>query len=175
MKSGSILVGILLLLTSISANAVMYENRELTENQIYTIQRAYELGESSGYGLTLAAIALTESKAGKFLINNRTGDYGVFQNNLKYTVKRVEQLTGSKMGWKHQRKLRSELIASMETSANYALMELEYWKEVRNGDWKMVVKSYNAGYSPNSSAGIEYYERVAKNIKFLRSCGCYRQ
>lgn len=175
MKSGSILVGILLLLTSISANAVMYENRELSDDQIYTIQRAYELGEPTGYGLTLAAIALTESRAGKFLINNRTGDYGVFQNNLKYTAKRVEILTGSKMSWKSRQLLRKELINSMESSANYALMELDYWRDVRKGDWKMVVKSYNAGYSPNSPAGIEYYERVAKNIKFLRSCGCYRQ
>ncbi|QAY01184.1 transglycosylase SLT domain protein [Aeromonas phage Aswh_1] len=169
MKSG-LLFGILLSLTSLTANAVVYENKELTENQIYTIQRAYELGNESGYGLTLAAIALTESRAGVNLINKKSGDYGVFQNNLRSTTKRIEQLTGSKMSYRSRIKLRNELINSMESSANYALMELDYWKKVRGGNWRKVVESFNAGYGSNKT----YVETVAQNVRFLRNCDCIK-
>ena len=171
MKSGNILVGVLLILSSLTANAVIYQNRELTDEQIYTIQRSYELGESSGYGLTLAAIALTESHAGVNIKNDKSGDYGVFQNNLKSTVKRVEQLTGAKMTWRERQRFKKELLSSMETSGNYALMELQFWDKSRSGNWRKVVESYNAGYGKNP----DYVDKVAKNLKFLRSCGCIQR
>lgn len=149
---------------SIAANAHEDPTKDLTDEQKYVLVRAYEIGNERGYGLTLAAIALKESRAGKYLVNNRSKDYGVFQNNIKSTTRRIEMLTGHKMDWKTVQALKTELVSSLETSANYAMMELEYWDRVHKGNWRRVVESYNAGYGRNPV----YVEAIAKNIQYLK-------
>lgn len=152
----------------LSTSAIASPSLKLDVDQIDTLNRAYQIGESKDLGLTLAAIAMTESSAGKYKSNDVTGDYGVFQTNLKYTVKAIEQKTGAKMSWRQVRNLKQRLIDDMDTSGTHALIALEYWLDRHNGDWSKAVRSYNAGNNWNSSAGKEYLTKVTKNLRLIK-------
>lgn len=162
-----------LVLTSLSVNAA--EDRTcsfLDDEQKYVVTRAYEIGADVGYADTLAAIALTESEAGKNLVNARSGDYGVFQNNIKYTVRRIEQITGAPMSRKQISGLKKTLVSDMEESATYSIMELNYWAKRHNNNWRKTIASYNEGHDWNSRKAQKYVARVSRNMQKLKSCNC---
>lgn len=162
-----------LVLTSLSVNAA--EDRKcsfLDDEQKYVVTRAYEIGSEVGYADTLAAIALTESDAGKNLVNARSGDYGVFQNNIKYTVRRIEQLTGAPMSNRQIRGLKKTLVTDMEESATYSIMELTYWAKRHNNNWRKTIASYNEGHDWRSKKAQNYVASVSRNMQRLKSCNC---
>ena len=163
-----------LLLLSTTVNAMpTKECTFLNEDQKQVVTRAYQLGEDSDYGMTLAAIALTESTAGERLVNNVSGDYGVFQNNLKNTVRMIEQRTGSRMSYRQIQGLKKNLIANMDESGMYAQMNIEFWEQVHGKEaWSKIVASYNAGYNYSGSKGQTYLAEVKNNLRKLRNCNC---
>ena len=152
----------------------------LTTEQQYVVNRAYELGSTiprgvSDYGMTYAAIALTESSAGQFLVNSKTGDYGVFQNNLKYTVKAVEQKRGFKMSNKEVKEFKRHLTNSLEFSASMTGINIEFWEKVHGKqNWSKIIASYNAGYSYNDEVGKQYLTKVKTNMRLLKKCNCIK-
>lgn len=163
------LIGLALLaLSSFGANA---SKCDLDWNQVKTIERSVELGESTGVSQTLAAIAWVESKAGKYLVNKSSGDYGVYQINLFWAKKRIEQLTGAKMNYKQTLGLRDKLMTDQGLNATHAIDNLMFWNKVHKGDWRKVVMSYNAGNNYAGKEGQAYLQKVRNAIIFLRKCG----
>ena len=163
----------LLALFAVTANATKCDF--LDDDQKFVVNRAYELGQKSGYGMTLAALALTESSAGKYLINNVSQDYGVFQNNIKYTSRRIEQITGAPMNKRQVANLKKNLATDIHESATYALLELEFWAARHNYNWKRTIASYNAGFAWSGKAGQTYLAKVSKNLRLLESCNCIQK
>lgn len=164
---------IALLLVCGFANASASTKLDLNDNQRYVVNRAYELGQSMDYGMTFAAIALTESQAGEDLVNNVSGDYGVFQNNLHYTVRGLEKKLGYKMSAKQIRDLKKSLIENMELSASMTEMNLKYWQEVHGKKaWSKIIASYNAGFNYRGKDGQTYLAKVKANMRKLQKCDC---
>lgn len=149
-----------LLLTSLQSFAIE-ECPYFTPEQLLTMQRAHDNGESIGMGHELAAIAWQESNAGERLVNKRTKDYGVFQNHLKTVA--------SREGVKPTKHLANRLVKDFDYSAEHAVKELQYWKQVhRKGSMRDVLASYNAGF--NVKAGKKYANAVMKKTKTLQDC-----
>jgi len=174
----------LLLLFSLYNGFVTQESEKcdfLTTEQQYVVNRAYEIGSTiprgvSDYGMTYAAIALTESSAGQSLVNNKTGDYGVFQNNLKYTVKAVEQIRGTKMTNKEIKDFKKHLTNNLEFSASMTGINIEFWEKVHGKhNWSKIISSYNAGYNYQGEAGQNYLAKVKNNMRLLKKCNCIKE
>lgn len=168
-------MALLLAVSSVGVNAAP-SSLDLTDDQLYVLNRAYELGQNMDYGMTFAAIALTESQAGKDLVNNVSGDYGVFQNNLHYTVRGLERKLGYKMTAKQVRDLKKGLIENMELSASMTEMNLKYWQEVHGKKaWSKIIASYNAGFNYRGKDGQTYLSKVKANMRKLQNCDCIEQ
>lgn len=132
-----------------------------TPEQLLTMQRAYEKGNDIDMNYVLAAIALKESNAGVHLINNKTKDFGVFQNHLKTVA--------SREGKAPSKKIAKRLVNDFEYSADHAVKEIEFWKRVRgDANLQEILASYNAGY--NLKAGRLYANDVMKKVSMLQSC-----
>lgn len=183
------MIEMLIVLFSLTSGFVShYEKQEtcefLTPNQSYVVNRAYEIGSTiplgeytgSNYGMTYAALALTESSAGQSLVNEKSGDYGVFQNNLKYTVRALEQKIDRKMTKKEVRHLKTSLVNNMELSASMTAINIEFWEKVHGKrSWSKIVASYNAGYAYNGEVGQNYLAKVKSNMKLLKKCRCIKE
>lgn len=142
------------------AGELVQECPYFTPEQLLTMQRAYEAGDKIDMNYTMAAIALQESNAGEQLVNHRTKDYGVFQNHLKTVA--------SREGVKPSKHLANKLVKNFDYSAEHAVKELEYWKQVRKDRLQEVLASYNAGF--NLKAGRKYANEVMEKIAMLQNC-----
>lgn len=142
------------------ASEIVQECPYFTPEQLLTMQRAYEAGDKIDMNYTMAAIALQESNAGEQLVNHRTRDYGVFQNHLKTVA--------SREGVKPSKHLANKLVKNFDYSADHAVKELEYWKQVRKDRLQDVLASYNAGF--NMKAGRKYANEVMDKIAMLQNC-----
>lgn len=180
------MIEILIVLFSLTSGFVSQPEKcdFLNQQQSYVVNRAYEIGSTvplgeytgSNYGMTYAAIALTESSAGQRLVNEKSGDYGVFQNNLKYTVKALEQKLDKKMTNKEVRHLKKQLTNDLELSASMTGINIEFWEKVHGKHaWSKIVASYNAGYNYNGDVGQEYLTKVKSNMKLLKKCKCIKE
>lgn len=138
----------------------------LTSSQIKTLKMSYEYGEDNlgkGWGKVMVGIAHKESQFGKFVVNNKTQDYGVFQNHLKTVVKRNKI--------KYPVKAKKRLIRDFHYSADESRKEIEFWKKVHGEkNLKKILASYNAGYNYKGAAGQTYMKEVTKSIKLMQTC-----
>lgn len=148
-------------------------NTWLSSDQIFTINRAYQLGVQHDLGYTLAAIAFLESSAGVQLRNDRTQDYGVFGINIRTVSNRLNQLTGVTLNHEQRDQLKNHLIVDMNANAMYAVMELQFWQRVHGqNNWRKVWASYNAGHSYHRQVGIDYANKIAETIKRIKRLNC---
>ncbi len=154
-----------------------------TAHQLDNLHFAYQYGEQfeksgklkndhpniryngKGLGHILAGIAWQESSAGANLAPKKNHHaYGLFQNYLK-TVKAKNAKRGVKMSDRQT----INFIMNREVSAFYAMDELAYWLDVRNGNIRLALASYNAGW--NYKAGLDYADSVLKKANHLKSKG----
>lgn len=136
---------------------------KLTEDQRHNIRLSVNRGVGDDLGLTLAAIALTESSAGIQRVNMRTKDFGLYAINYK-TMKSIAGIQSDLMG----AALAFKITYDDEYAARYALHVLRHFKKVHKGDWSKMVQSYNAGNQ--HWRGIWYLKKVKANIKIIRGC-----
>ena len=138
----------------------------LTVNQIKTLNMSYRYGEENlgkGWGKVMVGIAHRESQLGVKLINNKTKDYGVFQNHLKTVVKRNNI--------KSPAKAKKRLINDFHYSADESRKEIEFWKKVHGEkNIKKILASYNAGYNYNGTKGKTYSKDVLDSVKLMQAC-----
>jgi hypothetical protein len=136
---------------------------KLTENQRHNIRLSVNRGVNDDLGLTLAAIALTESSAGVQRVNMRTKDFGLYAINYK-TMKSIAGIQSDLMG----AALAFKITYDDEYAAKYALHVLRHFKKVHKGDWSKMVQSYNAGN--RYWRGVGYLHKVKANVTLIKQC-----
>jgi len=169
---------IMLLTTSLFANntSLLRELNNLTKNQQEVLIKSYKKGSYYDLGYTLAAIAWTESRLGKYKINLADGDrykfkgsYGPYHNLLNSVCARRNIHTQ----WSASI-IAQKLITDIDYASNEAIIELLYWDKYWTDKkvtykWKHIVASYNSGYkSINTKPGREYLELIRSKIKVLK-------
>ena len=136
----------------------------LTLQQYHLLKEVYNLGSKFNLGLTMSAIVLAESDAGKYkiTINHDTVDCGVFMINSK---------TLSNNHW-NQSRICERLILDDKFSFSVAIKRFKYFynyyrsKGFSKGiSWKRAIMSYHAGW--NYKQGTKYYKKIVHNIKYI--------
>jgi hypothetical protein len=150
------LSSILLLVLSLQA---------MNQEQLNNLRYIYNKTKQFNLELTMSAIALTESSAGKYVLNINKGsiDCGIFMLNSS---------TLSNNKW-NQSRICERLIKDKDFSISLALERFKYFYNYYRSKgcskglaWKKAICSYNAGW--NWEAGIKYYKKIVKNIKLIR-------
>ena len=110
------------------------------------------------------AIAIKESRVGKYLVNVDTKDYGMYQANIKTVISRENAKDTS---W-NRNVLAMKLISDFQFATKNAIDELSYWQKVHNNDWTKVWSSYNAGWKYDSNEAKRYSKDIALIIRELK-------
>lgn len=135
----------------------------LERYQVVNLLKSIERGSEDNLGLTLAAIALQESMAGKYRINLKSKDFGLYQINAK-TIEGIEKpLNDLQLSIFIQ-----DTIFNDRIGVRYALNVLNYFKKYHNGNWRKMVQSYNAGH--NYRNGYNYMIKISHNVKLIKRC-----
>lgn len=144
---------------------------QFSQEQIETLQRAFDYGQERGWGWSLAAIAWRESSAGQNLIRFDppyefwSASYGVFHVYLK-TAMVHEGCTLARCA----SKIANKLMTDFDYSAEQAIEVLEYWKRVKGDhNYHYIWKGYNDGYE-NTLRGVKYANDIAKKVLYLKEC-----
>lgn len=153
---------ILLFISNVFASAIDIQN--LTSQQLETLKKIKEKGEKHDLGYSLMAIAIKESKLGKFMVNNKTHDFGLYQANIKTVLSR-HNVTDT--AWNRD-VLASKLVSDFQFATKNAIEELTYWQKIHKNDWSKIWGSYNAGFKYNSKEAREYSEDIAAIIRELK-------
>lgn len=153
----------------LSINDSCTQINALDKHQIKTIRYAYHYGKKHNFGYTMAAIAWKESCAGLYRINFDDPSAGIYHAHIPGVIKRHYK---SKNTAFKRNVVAEKLIRDPEFASKIALEELLYWKKVRKGNWKEIIKSYNKGFSWEKSKGKNqlaeaYYEDVSKRVQIL--------
>ncbi|PIF03308.1 MAG: hypothetical protein CSA86_05890 [Arcobacter sp.] len=152
----------LLLITNIFASN--FNVNKLTQKEIKILKEIKRTGQRYGLSYSLMAIAIKESKLGKYMINVDSDDYGIFQANLKTVLKRYHK---KNTAW-NRNKYAMKLISDRKFATKNAIAELTYWKKIHKNDWQKVWSSYNAGWKYNSKKARNYSRDIAKIISKLK-------
>lgn len=163
MKISTLLAVTLLLSPVTYAEDACKTFRQLNNDQLHNIRLSINRGANDDLGLTLAAIAMTESTLGKYRVNTRTKDFGLYQINLK-TAKSIIGIENEYLGYL----LAMKLTFDDELNAKYALNVLRHFHKVHKGNWSKVIMAYNAGN--NYKNGERYLTKVKSNLKMIRQC-----
>jgi hypothetical protein len=144
--------------------------------QKHNLHFAYTYGEKLDLGYTLAAIALVESSAGKYRLNVRTNDLGLFQINAttaENTLKLEKYYDKLEL---HQRLVYDDILG-----AEIAIATLEHFRRDRvmtSSVWSEMIKSYNTGSQWRRDKVMKkkadgYLQKVSNTVKLLRKCEQY--
>lgn len=160
----SVFIFILFLFYTKDTYACEIQNN-MTNEQWYNVSKGYYAAKDAGYGLTLAAIIVTESQGGLYRVNPNSLDYGLTHINVKTAINRL--------GYKDTPFMRSvaasKIVFDDDLAIAIAIEELLYWHGRRNGQWRQVVASYNSGN--NMTNGLrEYYPKISKTVNKLKGC-----
>lgn len=136
---------------------------QLNEEQKHNARLSYNRGVEEDLGLTLAAIAMTESSLGIQRVNLRTKDFGLYAINLR-TMKSIKGVEDDMMGYM----LAFRVTYDDELGARLAINVLKHFRKVHRGNWSKMVMAYNAGN--RYWRGAYYLTKVKTNLKMLQQC-----
>lgn len=146
-------------------NSFLYSNSlNLNSNDIIILKKIKTLSNDTKMKYSLMAIAIKESSIGRYLINSKSEDYGLFQANIKTVLSRqkVKDTTLNRSIYAQK------LITDVGFATANAIIELEYWKKVHKGNWGKIWASYNTGWNYKGTTGTKYAQSVFKIIKKLK-------
>ncbi|MBU3014685.1 lytic transglycosylase domain-containing protein [Poseidonibacter lekithochrous] len=136
----------------------------LTQNDIVILKKLKSLTDDKMMKYSLMAIAIKESSLGKYVINSKSEDYGLFQANIKTVLKRQKVKDNS-----FNRSIYAQkLINDVGFATANAIIELKYWRKIHKGNWFKTWSSYNTGWNYNTKVGINYATNVFDIIKKLK-------
>ena len=136
----------------------------LTQNDIIILKKLKSLSDDKMMKYSLMAIAIKESSLGKYIINSKSEDYGLFQANIKTVLKRQKIKDNS-----YNRSIYAQkLINDVGFATANAIIELTYWKKIHKDNWFKIWASYNTGWKYNSKVGIKYATNVFDIVKKLK-------
>lgn len=161
----------LLVLPLISSMSFASECLSLSTDQLHVLQQSYDYGQKYDYGLTLATIAMKESSAGLYTINAVSQDFGVYQGNYKTLCNQV----GIEPNSFACNMEVSKVVHDIDVAASHALTTLLWWSEYyQNKEGKVtyerVIRSYNAGFNPDSTAASNYWNEFKSNMNMIKKC-----
>ena len=137
----------------------------LTDNQMGVMYKAYQAGKEHDMAYSLAAIAWKESSAGKYMINLQDPSAGVFHITINNALVYLK--------WKdtnfNRNRAAQLLIQDFQLAANFAMINLQFWKDQHGENWSKVWASYNAGW--NWKNGRKYSQDIANKIRMIKLCG----
>lgn len=135
---------------------------DLTPEQQSVLHFSYSYGAPHDYGLTMVAIAMEESNLGKWRINLSDPSASPWHVTIDKAV--------DKLGWEHTpfnyNRAAQLLMEDIYFGAAIALETILWWDDVRDGQWRRVVESFNAGYGSNP----EYVRRIIGHINTIKEC-----
>lgn len=160
-----------LLIANADINDPCKNIEKFDKNQIQTIRYAYHYGKKYNLGLTMAAIAWKESCAGLYRINFEDPSAGIYHAYLPNVIKRHYKKPNTAF---RRNAVAEKLIRDPEFASQIALEELLYWKKIRKGNWKEMIKSYNKGFSweknkLRNKMAENYYKDIAKKTQILQN------
>ncbi len=136
----------------------------LSEKDILILKEIKSLSNDQMIQYTLMAIAVKESSVGKYLVNDKSKDYGIFQANIKTVLSR-EDVEDTKENREYFSK---KLVTDVRYAVNNALQEITYWQGVHDQSWAKTWASYNTGWKYESKTGLLYATSIFKIIKTLK-------
>lgn len=157
----------------IPSTSLAYENCPvLSAEQKAVIEYSKSRGSLYDLGDTLATIAWQESNAGVNVINAHSQDFGVYQGNYKTLCVQ----SGIQPGTFKCNQEVQKVVFNIEVAADHAIETLTWWRdyyrsrEHKKNVYELMVRSYNAGFSPSSKDADIYWEKFKKNYKLVKEC-----
>lgn len=159
-----------LLILNAKENDPCQNIEKFSKDQLQTIRYAYHYGKKQNLGYTMAAIAWKESCAGLYRINFEDPSAGIYHAYLPNVIRRHYKQRNTPF---RRNVVAEKLIREPEFASQIALEELLYWKKIRKGNWKEMIKSYNKGFSweknkLRNKMAESYYEDISKKIQILQ-------
>lgn len=169
-------IWLVMLLPLPALTAQCSEVSQLSLIQKHNLSKSYSYGHPYELGYTLAAIALVESQAGKWRLNIKTGDVGLYQIN--YIT--AENTLGVNRYY-DQLALHQDLIYNDRLSAEIAIATLQHFRANRamtSVVWSEMIKGYNEGYKwrrdkVSRKKAEKYLTRVTNSVRLLKKCENY--
>lgn len=143
-----------------------------SREQVDVMKKSYELGKPFDLGFTLAALALKESSAGRYLINAISSDYGVYQGNVK-TICIQKSVYHDSFLCNQEIQL---VVNDIDRASEHAIETLIYWREYhgkRTPDsfvYENMIRSYNRGFSFEDTDGDHYWKLFKKDYHTVKRC-----
>ena len=153
---------IMLFISNVLASDFNVKN--LSVEQIEMLKEIKRQGQDLGFGYTLMAIAIKESRLGEYMVNLDTKDFGLYQANIKTVLSRQNI---KDTVW-NRNVFASRLVSDFEFATQNAIEELTFWQKIHKNDWRKIWGSYNAGYNYNSKKAQEYSRQIALIIRELK-------
>lgn len=137
----------------------------LSERQIKTIHKSYEAGKVKDMSYSLAAIVWKESSAGRYMVNLQDPSAGPFMITVDNALVYLK--------WKdtpfNRNRAAQMLIEDFHLSAEFAMINLQFWKDQYGENWFRIWQGYNGGYS-KSAASEKYAHDIARKIQKIKLC-----
>ena len=153
-----------LIILLLSFSFLFSNSLNLTQNDIIILKKLKSLSDDNMMKYSLIALAIKESSLGRYIINSKSEDYGLFQANIKTVLKRQKVKDTS-----YNRSVYAQkLINDVGFATANAIIELKYWRKVHKDNWFKTWSSYNTGWNYNSKIGIKYATNVFDIIKKLK-------
>lgn len=140
------------------------ELHRMTDAQHQLLMRAITYGAPYDLGYTLAAIAWQESHVGTVPVNIADPSFGPFHGKMDTVMKRVS-VTDTAY---NRNVIAAKLLNDFDFAAGMAVKELLFWKKVHHGNWRKMVRSYNAGYNYRSATAARYAQHIANKVNAIK-------
>lgn len=137
---------------------------KLNSEDLLILKKIKSLSDDEMMQYSLMAIAIKESNVGKYQINSKTQDYGLFQANIKTVISRQKV----KDTLENRKYFAKKLINDVGFATANAIIELEYWRKVHNNHWVKTWASYNTGWNYKSDTALRYANSIFEIIKKLK-------
>lgn len=148
----------------LSSSFLFSNSLYLTKKDLVILKKIKSLHNEEMMQYSLMAIAIKESSLGKFMVNEKSQDYGLFQANIKTVLSR-QKVKNNK---KNRDYFSNKLVNDVAFSTANAIIELKYWEGIHKGSWSRIWSSYNTGWKYKSNTGIKYANSIFKIIKTLK-------
>lgn len=136
----------------------------LDKKDILILKKIKSLTNDEMLAYSLMAIAIKESSLGKYVVNHKTKDYGLFQANIKTVISR-QKVKDTKA---NREFYANKLINDVSFSTANAIIELQYWRGVHKNNWAKTWASYNTGWKFDGKTGFKYANSIFEIIKKLK-------
>lgn len=131
-------------------NRTLKDLIHLNASQLANMRLLYQECKPFGLEQTCVAISYKESRLGKYMFNELTGDYGLLGINLKQFI-RSKKL---KLSYWGKKELASKLITDNRLNIRASISNLKEWQRHYGNNWKMVYASYNGGWCPSKPYAV---------------------